>query len=44
MLLHTFQAKNASRDAFGPELEKHGYAICHYFEALEIGLRHHLAH
>lgn len=35
MLLHTSQAKSESREALGPELQKHGYAICQYFEALE---------
>jgi hypothetical protein len=35
MVLHISQAKSVSREALGPELEKHGYAICQYFEALE---------
>lgn len=35
MLLHTSQTKNISREALAPELERHGYAICQYFEALE---------
>lgn len=35
MLLHLSQAKHTPKEDLSPELEKHGYAICQYFEALE---------
>ncbi len=35
MLLHISQAKHIPRETLTSELEKHGYALCQYFEAME---------